>query len=83
MIYMLHKNAFIPGADTIKSEIMSNFITQQSKIQTILQVYNIYFYIFYYLNFTNYYFKFYRIHLVKYLLLLMDGLQEIIFHSWA
>lgn len=82
MIRILRKDAFIPCADTIKSDIMSSFTGHQTQIQTILQVCNIYFYIFifFYLNFTNYYFNFYRIYLVKYLLLLMDGCQEIIFH---
>jgi hypothetical protein len=46
MIRILRKDAFIPCADTIKSDIMSSFTGHQTQIQTILQVYNIYFYIF-------------------------------------
>ena len=58
---------------------MNNFKNNKNKIQAILQLF-LYFYIFYYLNFTNCYFNFYRMHLVKYLLLLMGGHQEIIYH---
>ena len=42
MIRILRKDAFIPCADTIKSDIMSSFTGHKTQIQTILQVCNIY-----------------------------------------
>lgn len=54
MIRPLHKDTFIPSADTIKNDIISIFDESKKKICSILHVLYLYFsnYIFY-LNSTN------------------------------
>jgi hypothetical protein len=42
LIYNLRKDAFIPSADTVKTEIINFFNSNQKKIRTILQVYILY-----------------------------------------
>ena len=45
LVWNLHKDSFIPSADTIKNEIMSIFDDSLKKIRHILQVSILYIYI--------------------------------------
>jgi hypothetical protein len=56
MIYILHKNAFVPSADMIKNDVMTIFDESQEKVCSFLQVitFRIFFFLIFYLNSTNY-----------------------------